>query len=69
HTYTYTALKFIMAIPVVAEQNRNQGNITKQAVYKRIRDANPGLSVKQLAFNIIRENPNNLADYLNRILV
>lgn len=69
HTYTYTALKFIMAIPVVAEQNRNQGHITKKDAYKRIKDANPGLSVKQLAFNIIRENPNNLVDYLNRILV
>lgn len=69
HTYTYTAFKFIMAIPVVAEQNRNQGHMTKQNAYKRIRDANPGISVKQLAFNIIREDPNNLVDYLNRILV
>lgn len=69
HTYTYTALKFIMAIPVVAEQHRNQGNMTKKDAYKRIREANPGISVKQLAFNIIRENPNNLVDYLNRILV
>lgn len=69
HTYTYTALKFIMAIPVVAEQNRNQGHITKKDAYKRIKYANPGLSVKQLAFKIIREHPDNLVDYLNRILI